>query len=136
MIQRCIIIILFVLSSPTLSKGQLKLTIEVSELRNSIGQVHLELSNSDEVQVKGVTKSIIDNKCVIVIDNLKPGKYAFKFFHDENKNSKLDVNWIGIPKEGFGFSNNPAMKFGPPPFEKTIFELNQSLVLKCKPVYF
>jgi len=43
---------------------------------------------------------------------------------------------MGIPKEGFGFSNNPKMTFGPPSFEKTIFNLNESIVKKCKPVYF
>jgi uncharacterized protein (DUF2141 family) len=76
------------------------------------------------------------NKCVIVIENLKPGKYAFKFFHDENMNDKLDTSWMGIPKEGFGFSNNPSMTFGPPSFDKTIFELSESLLIKSKPKYF
>jgi len=86
--------------------------------------------------VVGVTKSISDNKSLIIIENLNPGRYAFKFFHDENKNEKLDVNWLEIPKEGFGFSNNPSMTFGPPSFDKTIFELNESIVIKCKPKYF
>lgn len=124
------------LLTPMLVSGQYKLTVEMSGLRNSIGQVHFELSNSDEKQVAGVTKSITDGKCLIVIENLKPGRYAFKFFHDENKNSKLDANWMGIPKEGFGFSNNPSIAFGPPSFDKTIFELKESTVITCKPKYF
>jgi uncharacterized protein (DUF2141 family) len=116
--------------------AQHSLTIEINDLQNSIGQVHLELSNENEEQVAAISSNISNNKCVIVIENLKPGKYAFKFIHDENKNDKLDTNWLGIPKEGFGFSNNPSMSFGPPSFDKTIFELNESKVIKCKPKYF
>lgn len=116
--------------------AQLSLTIEINNLRNNIGYVHLELNNENETQISGVTKEILDNKCIIIIDNMKPGKYAFKFFHDENMNDKLDTSWLGIPKEGFGFSNNPSMTFGPPSFEKTIFELTESLLIKCKPKYF
>ena len=121
---------------PLLSLAQLTLTIEISDLRNNNGQIQFELSNEQEVRVVALTRSISDNKCRIVIDNLKPGKYSFKFFHDENKNEKLDTNILGIPKEGFGFSNNPSMTFGPPAFDKTIFELKESKVIKCKPKYF
>jgi uncharacterized protein (DUF2141 family) len=126
----------FIVLSPLFSFGQLTLTIEITDLRNNNGQVHLELSNEDEEQLVGITKNISDRKCIFVIESLKPGKYAFKFIHDENKNDKLDTNWIGIPKEGFGFSNNPSMTFGPPSFEKTIFEMNESIVIKCIPKYF
>lgn len=116
--------------------AQFSLTIEINELRNNKGQVHLELSNENEEQITGITKELSSNSCVIVIHNLKPGKYSFKFFHDENNNKELDTNWIGIPKEGFGFSNNPSMTFGPPSFDKTIFELNESIVIVSKPKYF
>lgn len=127
--------LLVLLSLPLLSYAQLTLTIEINELQNSDGQIFLELKNEQEIKVAGVTKNITNNQCTIVIENLKPGKYSFKYFHDENKNSKLDVNWMGIPKEGFGFSNNPKSTLGPPDFEKTIFNLNESIVKKCKPVY-
>ncbi|NHB67762.1 DUF2141 domain-containing protein [Perlabentimonas gracilis] len=116
--------------------AQLSITIKIYELRNNNGQVHLELSNENEAQISAATKDITGNKTVIVIEGLEPGKYAFKFIHDENNNNKLDTNWLGIPKEGFGFSNNPSMTFGPPSFEKTIFELNESMTIKCKPKYF
>lgn len=134
--KRAFCTLIFLAFIPVGVVAQLVLTIEIYDLRNNTGQVHLELSNSDEIQIAGVTKSIVDGECIIVIENLKPGRYAFKFFHDENKNEKLDVNWLGIPKEGFGFSNNPSMTFGPPSFDKTIFELKESIAIKCKPKYF
>jgi uncharacterized protein (DUF2141 family) len=121
---------------PLMSMAQHSLTIEVTDLRSNNGYIHLELSNEKEVKIVGITKKISNNRCIIVIENLKQGKYAFRFFHDENMNEKLDVNWLGIPKEGFGFSNNPSMSFGPPSFDKTVFELNESRAFKCITKYF
>jgi uncharacterized protein (DUF2141 family) len=116
--------------------AQLSLTIEICNLRNNNGKIHLELSNEKKEQVAAISKNISGEKCIIVIENVKPSRYAFKFIHDENMNDKLDTSWLGIPKEGFGFSNNPSMTFGPPSFDKTVFELNESIVINCKPKYF
>ncbi len=95
----------------------------------------LELSSEQEKSISGISKEVTNKSCTIIIQNLKPGKYAFKYFHDENRNSNLDVNWLGIPTEGYGFSNNASGTFGPPAFEKTVFEFKQSIVLRCKPTY-
>ena len=120
---------------PLASFSQFVLTIEINDLRNSNGQILLELSNERGEKITGIAQNITDNKCVIVVNNLKQGKYAFKYFHDENKNENLDVNWMKIPKEGYGFSNNAKGTFGPPPFEKTIFEIKENTVLKCVTKY-
>ena len=127
-------LILFII--PFAIFAQISLTVEINDLRNSNGHVHFELSDENKKQVAVVTQNIAANKCVIVVENLNPGRYAFKYFHDENKNKKIDLNWMMIPKEGFGFSNDPAMTFGPPSFNKTIFELNESKRIKCKTHYF
>ena len=47
---------------------------------------------------------------------LPAGDYAVAAIHDENSNHKLDRNFIGIPKEGFGFANNPRVALSAPPF--------------------
>ena len=52
------------------------------------------------------------------------GTYAVKLFHDANDNGRLDTNWIGIPKERFGFSNNAMGRFGPPDFDAVRFALD------------
>jgi uncharacterized protein (DUF2141 family) len=111
------------------------LTIEISELKNSNGLVLLEVQDEKKNFIKGVSQEIVNNQCIIKIDNLSPGKYAFKYFHDENSNEKLDANWIGIPKEGFGFSNNAKGTFGSPSHKKTIFELTADTTLNCTPIY-
>ena len=54
--------------------------------------------------------------------NLAPGTYAVSLIHDENANGKLDTSLM-IPREGFGFSRNPAIGFGPPKFTAARFEI-------------
>jgi uncharacterized protein (DUF2141 family) len=52
------------------------------------------------------------------------GKYAVAVYHDENDNHKFDRNWIGLPTEGFGVSNNPSLFLAAPNFEESSFEVN------------
>lgn len=56
-----------------------------------------------------------------VFKNIPDGIYALRFFHDENDNGELDTNFIGIPKEGYGFSNDARGIAGPPSFKAASF---------------
>lgn len=120
---------------PLLAKCQYKLTIEVSPLRNNNGELLLELSNEKGETTGRYAASIVEKRCIVIVENLNSGKYAFKYFHDVNKNKKLDTNLMGMPKEGFGFSNNAKGKFGPPSFRQMIFKVNQDSLIKCIPSY-
>ena len=51
------------------------------------------------------------------------GRYAVVVYHDENDNHKFDRNWIGLPTEGFGVSNNPSLFLAAPKFEEASFEV-------------
>lgn len=53
-----------------------------------------------------------------------PGTYAVSVFHDENSNGKLDTNFMGIPREGVGASNNARGHFGPPKFDAAAFQFS------------
>lgn len=129
-------LLIFVLAvTPLMSFGQFTVTIEINGLQNNDGQVLLEFSNEKGEIIKGISQKIADLKCTVVIKNLAPGKYAFKYFHDENNNKKIDVNWLGIPKEGYGFSNNAKAAFRPPSFEKMIFVVKGDTILKYMPKY-
>ena len=57
---------------------------------------------------------------VVTFDPVPPGVYAVKMFQDVNRNGKFDFNWLGIPSERYGFSNNAApdwMHLAPPSFD-------------------
>ena len=53
--------------------------------------------------------------------DIPPGTYALVVVHDENMNSKLDTNWLGIPTEGYGFSNDAKAMLGAPSFSAASF---------------
>ena len=61
--------------------------------------------------------------CVTVPE---PGIYAATVYHDENGNTKFDKNWIGLPVEGFGVSNNPKVVLGPPSHAQAAFQVQSS----------
>ena len=60
---------------------------------------------------------------VVHVDGVPPGIYAAQAYQDENDDSKIDRNFLGIPKEGIGFSNDAKMRFGPPSFADAAFSL-------------
>jgi uncharacterized protein (DUF2141 family) len=54
---------------------------------------------------------------------LPPGRYAATVLHDENDNGKMDMNFMGIPREGYGVTNNPKPRFRGATFDEAAFEL-------------
>lgn len=55
-------------------------------------------------------------------DDVQPGTYAIALMHDENGNGKIDKTLI-LPREGFGFSRDAAVKMGPPSFSAAAFDV-------------
>lgn len=128
-------LVILALAIPGMMFSQFKLTVEIDGLKNNKGQILFQLLDENQKELKGMKAEIKNNKCSIVISDLKPGKYGFRYFHDENSNSTMDKSMLGIPKEGFGFSNNAKGTFGPPSFEKVIFDLKSFTTMSCKPTY-
>ncbi|MDJ0711717.1 MAG: DUF2141 domain-containing protein [Woeseiaceae bacterium] len=62
-------------------------------------------------------------------ENLPAGTYAVAVSHDENENGKTDTNFLGIPKEAWGVSNNARPKMRAPTFEEAAFELTDGRAL-------
>jgi uncharacterized protein (DUF2141 family) len=56
-------------------------------------------------------------KSAVVFSNLEPGRYAAVVFHDKNGNGKLDKNFLGVPVEPYGFSNDAEGFLSAPSFE-------------------
>ena len=52
------------------------------------------------------------------------GRYSIALYHDENGNKDFDRDFLGIPIEGYGFSQNPGFRFGKPEVEETLFSIN------------
>jgi uncharacterized protein (DUF2141 family) len=71
---------------------------------------------------------------VIAVPGVPKGTWAVLVYQDENGNGELDRNFIGIPKENYGFSRDAASKFGPPGFDEAAIQVGDeaSVVAKVK----
>lgn len=104
------------------------LEIEIEGLRNAKGVIQACLTRKargfpdceHDPQALTVTAPAGDGS--VRFAGFAPGRYAVTLFHDENQNRKLD-KLIAVPREGFGFSRNPAIRFGAPGFDETEIEL-------------
>lgn len=112
------------LASVIYINAQSSLTVEIVNLKSNKGVVLVDLLDENEETAMDKKSKITDNTCTIVFKDLENGTYAIRYFHDENNNDELDTNFIGIPKEGFGFSNDAFGKFGPKKFKEWLFEVS------------
>ena len=110
------------------------LEIEITGLRNNEGVIRLELTDDKENHLQSFSSEIENKKSIITITGLSYGMYAFKYFHDQNSNEELDAN-LGIPQEGYGFSNNASGVFGPPKIEDMVFEYSAPMKMTCTITY-
>lgn len=104
--------------------------VKILNIRNSTGTVACALFESQEgfpnkflhfatnIMIIKIRKS--QARCDF--EDIPPGTYAMAVVHDENMNGKLDADWIGIPTEGYGFSNNASVSLGAPSFSAASFE--------------
>jgi uncharacterized protein (DUF2141 family) len=106
------------------------LTVRVSQLESDRGRVAVALfaSAKDFPDQKrafaGQLTKISGGRASVTFANVRPGIYAVAVLHDENENEKMDFNFLGMPLEGYGFSNDAAATFGPPSFDAASFKLS------------
>ena len=103
--------------------------VKVLNIRNSTGTVDCALFESPggfprEFLLSATNVMIIkvrrtEARCDF--EDIPPGTYALAVIHDENMDGKLDTNWMGIPTEGYGFSNDAKALLGAPSFSAAEF---------------
>ena len=107
-----------------------KLTINLTDFNNNTGEARIAVFNSKAQFLKtpcqAVTVNIVSRKTSNAFINIPYGEYAIAVFHDENINGKLDTNFLGMPQEQYGFSNNAKGFMGPPGYDNAKFNLNKS----------
>ena len=103
--------------------------VQVLDIRSSAGTVACALFESADgfpveflhsathVMVIKVRKS----RARCDFEDIGPGTYALAVIHDENMNGKLDTNALGIPREGYGFSNDATGWLGAPTYRAASF---------------
>ena len=105
------------------------LQVTITGLKNTKGVVKLAIcpAGSDfpdckERAVRAASLTIAGGLAHARFSDLPPGTYAIGVFHDANANGRLDT-FLGIPREGFGFSRNPPFHPRAPRFSEAELEV-------------
>ena len=98
-----------------------ELSVSVSGVSNDRGHVVIDVGTRAEFlgprcAYHGSTPAK-PGTVTVNVASVSPGSYAIQAYHDENDNLTVDRNFLGIPNEAIGFSNNAPVRFGPPRFD-------------------
>lgn len=103
--------------------------VDISAVRNAEGVIHACLTATSrhfpdcKNDHRALKLKVPASSRRIRFVGFTPGEYALTLFHDQNGNGRLDTT-LGIPREGFGFSRNPVVRFGAPRFGQVNIKLS------------
>lgn len=114
------------------------LVVEIHGFDNSDGYARVTLFDDAEAYptkpekgIKRLKSKISGKKARVEFHNIPFGVYAVSVHHDEDGDAEVDTNFLGIPSEDFGASNDAKGSFGPPDFEDAKFEFDKKkMVIK------
>lgn len=103
--------------------------VQILDIENSIGAVACALFEAPEGFPTEFLRSATNIMVIKIREtqarcdflDIPPGKYALAVIHDENMDGKLGANWLGVPMEGYGFSNDAKAQMGAPSFDAASF---------------
>ena len=134
------ILLLIILSSflPGIIYGQSdnnKLTLVVKNIRNDKGSIGIQLLNEQEELVDRKYVAVENKNVSVKFTDIPKGKYAIRAIHDENENDDMDYNWLGLPKEGFGFSGDKKRYFGYPDIKDILIQIDHDTEITVEMIY-
>ncbi len=116
--------------------------VEISDINDPKGLMSIGLYSNKKgfpdkgKEYKGKDVEVTGQTLVYTFEDVPIGTYAIAIFHDTNSNGKLDKNFLGIPKEGYAFSNNVFGILGlPPKFKDASFKYSGNKTIKIKMEY-
>ena len=106
------------------------LNLEIVNIKNNEGVILISLYNRSEGFPGQSDNALLlreykieNNTVSCAFKNLPFGEYAVSILHDEDSDGEMNTNFVGIPKEGVGVSNDAVRTFGPPRYEDAKFVL-------------
>jgi uncharacterized protein (DUF2141 family) len=139
--KKIILLLMVVISTLPQVNGQVSLTITIPNVSNDQGLIQVGLFNEKEHFPKeGKEFMLIIQPAeapvfVHTVENLVPGDYAIALMHDENADGICNLNFFGIPKEGYGFSNNVKPRLSSPSFESARISLTDDQEIIINLIY-
>ncbi|MCU7693005.1 DUF2141 domain-containing protein [Haoranjiania flava] len=135
-----LVLLLMISSIAFADGGGNNLTIVIPNVKNRSGNIEVGLFNKstdfpkENKQFKKVVLKAAPNTKYTFKD-LPDGEYAIAVMHDENADGRCNFNMLGIPKEGYGFSNNVRPKFAAPSFKSVKFSLTNNKTISVNLIY-
>ena len=113
----------------------------IEGIQHDKGKLYIQLFKGENNFKKGKAhnEAIVNAKkgqLTVTFNNVEPGDYAIRYFHDENSNRDFDNNMFGMPIEGYGFSNNAPVNFGPPSYQQMTFVVSNVAVINSSTVNY
>lgn len=113
------------------------LTITISGATPQTGQILATLFNSSQSYMNEPYREALApvddaGRSTVVIADLPAAAYAVSVVYDWDSDGELDTNFVGIPTEAFGFSNNATALFGPPDWDAVRFKLQGDLSIEIE----
>ncbi len=130
------ILAILVISAQLNAQDWYTITVNVEGASSNEGKIFLALykvkANFLKQPFQDLKSEIRNKGCEVTFENLPAGTYAVSIFHDENDNGKMDTNFMGIPKEDYGCSNDATGFMAPPKWEDAKFELKENKTITIK----
>lgn len=130
--------ILYGILSSLFSTENPQLIVKISNIEKIQGEIKIGIFNSEAsflkegAALKNYSVKVEKNTATITITNLPKGEYAVSMYHDENSDNECNRNFIGIPKEAYGFSNNIKPKMAAPKYKDCKFNFSENKTLNIK----
>lgn len=123
--------------------GRARLVVVLKGFHNDVGQARVNVfdhadgfPSRHQAALRSASSDIRDGVAGVVFEGLAPGTYAVSALHDENSDAIAQVNWLGIPTEGVGTSNDAQGLLGPPKWDDAKFDLPAAgMTVTCKMRY-
>lgn len=119
------------------------LNIQINKVKSNKGNILLSVYNGESgfpyeptSSIKTFTVKSQPGTVLVSTKELAGGRYAIALFHDADGNGKLSTNMLGIPKEGYAFSNNASNFFGVPSFKNASFFLKRDTTIQIDMKHF
>lgn len=122
------------------ASAQNKIVVQVANFRNNKGNCLICLYNNAEafsgkgLPLRSQKVTVADKTATLVFENVPVGTYAISVIHDANDNNRFDTNFLGIPTEGYGASQNKLPFAAAPKFEENKFSVaaNGTILLNIR----
>ena len=132
------LLLLALLTSISTSIFAQTLTVELDNIRNNKGVIYLTVYETEDTWLDEDVEdyefifpkeNISNNKLTVSIDSIKSGYYGIAVLDDEDEDGEMQNNFIGFPREGFGFSRNVKVRLFKPKFEECVFEIKNDTTI-------